>query len=124
MLMGRDSGGRESRGWLAVAIAVLAGLLLVPRTPGAAGEPARSPEETREIERKVEELERAFRAARDAALGECRTRWRKCTDVRCRQIPTAQASRWEACQEACDAGYERCKAGAYALWPEEEAGSP
>jgi hypothetical protein len=111
---------RRSSWWLAIAIGLLAGPLLIGRTPARAAAPARSAEETRALERQVEELEQRFRQARDDALVHCRQVWGTCTRVQCKRIPTPQTAQWQACQDDCDGAYERCKAGAYELWPADE----
>jgi len=77
-----------------------------------------SAEERQRLEQRVEQLEREFRAAREEALALCRGGWASCTNNRCKKIARSEASRWQACQNDCDATYERCQQAAESIWPE------
>jgi len=98
---------------------MVAALLMLSGAGGARAELPQSPEERRLLEERVEQLEREFRAAREEALARCRGGWTTCTNQRCRQIPKAETTRWQACQTHCDATYERCRAAAESIWPGE-----
>jgi hypothetical protein len=105
-------------------VRVLAVVLLVGASSalpaGVRAEPVpQSPEERQRLEQRVEQLEREFQAAREEALALCRGGWTSCTNNRCKKIARTEASRWQACQNDCDATYERCQKTAESIWPDQ-----
>jgi hypothetical protein len=103
-----------------LAVALLAGVLSVmPGGVPAQTQVPQSPEERQRLEQRVEQLEREFQAAREEALALCRGGWTTCTNQRCKKIARSEASRWQACQNDCDATYERCQETAKSIWPDE-----
>lgn len=84
----------------------------------AGAETTIAPEERVEVERRVEEIERQFRALRDQKLARCRGTWTLCINKRCKQIRFTESARWQTCQDECDAQYERCQGVAYEIWPD------
>jgi hypothetical protein len=103
-----------------LAVALLAGVLSsVPAGVPAQTQVPQSPEERQRLEQRVEQLEREFQAAREEALALCRGGWTTCTNQRCKKIARSEASRWQACQNECDATYERCQKTAESIWPDQ-----
>jgi hypothetical protein len=102
-----------------LAIPLLAAVLSAAPAGVRAQQVPQSPEERQRLEQRVEQLEREFQAAREEALALCRGGWTSCTNQRCKKIARSQASRWQACQNDCDATYERCQKTAESIWPDQ-----